>query len=31
MIWCWQVLIRYSINRIVNVLKWWGIWYYRQD
>lgn len=31
MIWCWQVLVRYSANRIVNVLKWWGIWYYRQD
>lgn len=31
MIWCWQVLVRYSTNRIVNVLKWWGIWYYRQD
>ena len=31
MIWCGQVLVRYSANRIVNVLKWWGIWYYRQD
>ena len=31
MIWCWQVLVRYSANRIVNVLKWWWIWYYRQD
>lgn len=31
MIWCGQVLVRYSANRIVNVLKWWWIWYYRQD
>jgi len=31
MIGCGQVLVRYSANRIVNVLKWWGIWYYRQD
>lgn len=31
MVWCGQVLVRYSANRIVNVLKWWGIWYYRQD
>lgn len=31
MIWCGQVLVRYSANRIVNVLKWWGIWYLRQD
>lgn len=31
MIWCGQVLVRYSANRIVNVLKWWWIGYYRQD
>ncbi len=31
MIWCGQVLVRYSSNKIVNVLKWWGIWYYKQD
>ncbi len=31
MLWCWQVLVRYSENRIVNVLKWGWIWYYRQD
>ena len=31
MIWCGQILVRYSENRIVNVLKWWGIWYMRQD
>ena len=30
-IWCGQVLVRYSANRIVNVLKWWWIGYYRQD
>jgi len=26
-----QVLVRYSANRIVNVLKWWGIGYRKQD
>ena len=31
MIWCWQVLVRYSTNRIVNVLKWGWIWYRKQD
>jgi hypothetical protein len=31
MIWCGQVLVRYSVNRIVNVLKWWWIGYWRQD
>jgi len=31
MIWCGQVLVRYSNNRIVNVLKWWWIWYRNQD
>lgn len=31
MIWCGQILVRYSENKIVNVLKWWGIWYMRQD
>lgn len=31
MIWCGQVLVRYSENRIVNVLKWWGIGYWRQN
>jgi hypothetical protein len=31
MVWCGQVLVRYSANRIVNVLKWWGIGYWRQD
>ena len=31
MIWCGQVLVRYSSNRIVNVLKWGWIWYWDQD
>ena len=31
MIWCWQILVRYSNNRIVNVLKWGWIWYRKQD
>jgi len=31
MIGCGQVLVRYSANRIVNVLKWWGIGYRKQD
>lgn len=31
MIWYGQVLVRYSANRIVNVLKWWGIGYWKQD
>jgi hypothetical protein len=31
MIGCGQVLVRYSKNRIVNVLKWGGIWYWKQD
>lgn len=31
MIGAWQVLVRYSSNRIVNVLKWGGIGYWRQD
>jgi hypothetical protein len=31
MIWCGQILVRYSGNKIVNVLKWWGIWYMKQD
>ena len=31
MIWCGQVLVRYSTNRIVNVLKWGWIGYWRQD
>lgn len=31
MIWCWQVLVRYSQNRIVNLTKWWCAWYMRQD
>ena len=31
MIWCGQILVRYSWNKIVNVLKWWGIWYMKQD
>ncbi len=26
-----QVLVRYSENRIVNVLKWWWIGYWKQD
>lgn len=26
----WHVLVRYSKNKIVNVLRWWGIWYYNQ-
>lgn len=30
MIWCGHVLVRYSANRIVNVLKWGGIGYWRQ-
>ncbi len=30
-IWCWQILVRYSNNRIVNVLKWGWIWYWKQD
>ena len=31
MIGCWQVLVRYSPNRIVNLTKWWCAWYMRQD
>ena len=31
MIWCGQVLVRYSPNRIVNLTKWWCAWYLRQD
>lgn len=31
MIGCGQVLVRYSANRIVNVLKWGGIGYWKQD
>lgn len=31
MIWCGQILVRYSANRIVNVLKGGGIGYQRQD
>ena len=31
MIWCGQVLVRYSKNRIVNLTKWWCAWYMIQD
>jgi hypothetical protein len=29
LIWVWRILVRYSPNKIVNVLKWGGIWYYK--
>lgn len=29
LIWVWHTLVRYSKNKIVNVLRWWGIGYVR--
>jgi hypothetical protein len=25
----WRILVRYSKSKIVNVLRWGGIWYYK--
>jgi hypothetical protein len=29
LMWLWHILVRYSRNKIVNVLRWWGIGYYK--
>jgi hypothetical protein len=31
LIWVWQILVRYSKDKIVNVLKGGGIGYWKQE